>query len=422
MRILVAEDDQLTRRLVAALLRKVANATVTEADNGDEAFAALAEDAYDLLMIDWDMPGTPGIDIVRSLRQSKPQLPVIMVSAVAQRDRVLEAMQAGVSDYIIKPFEPDYLLGKVEKHRPRNEAPKLARAVAPLALSLPAEGVSKTLLSEIADRIDDVSTIPQMASTFISVANDPDVTIDKLENILSFDPALSTRVLRLINSSAFAMQQRVTNLRQAISLLGLKQLRNVGIAVSVSQLFRAQGSLGTYSRTALWHHMVSVAICARLIAKHIGLPDPEDAFLCGLLHDIGIVMEDQHVHQQFCQIIRGLDSEKTLIECEREYLAFDHATLGCRVAEKWKFPETVRAAILHHHDSRSYDEPDKAVVRTVELANAICSGQGSTSVGQNLVRDVTPSELELPLRDDDLVLLTEAYNEELAKSGSLFNL
>ncbi len=124
-------------------------------------------------------------------------------------------------------------------------------------------------MSEIADRIDDVSTIPQMAATFLSVANDPDVTIDKLEQVLSFDPALSTRVQRLINSSAFAMQQRVTNLRQAISLLGLKQLRNLGIAVSVSQLFRTQGSLGTYNRTALWHHMVSVGICTRLNAASI---------------------------------------------------------------------------------------------------------------------------------------------------------
>lgn len=417
MRILIAEDDQLTRRLMAALLRKVAEADTTEADNGDEALVAIAEDAYDLLMIDWNMPGTPGIDIVRSLRRTNPDLPIVMVSSVAQRERVLEAMQAGVSDYIVKPFEPDYLLGKVEKYRPRREVrpvPNLGPA--------PAGESGKKLLSDIANQIDDVSTIPQMAATFLSVANDPDVTIDKLESVLSFDPALSTRVLRLINSSAFAMQQRVTNLRQAIGLLGLKQLRNLGIAVSVSQLFRAPGSLGTYNRTALWHHMVSVAICSRLIAKNIGLPDPEDAFLCGLLHDIGIVMEDQHVHQQFCQIVRTLDTDKTLIECERQYLAFDHTTLGCRVAEKWKFPEAVRAAILHHHDSRSYDQPDKATVRAVELANSICSTQGSTSVGQNFVRSVTPAELELPLRDDDLVLLTEAYNEELAKSGSLFNL
>jgi putative nucleotidyltransferase with HDIG domain len=397
----------------------MAEADITEAANGDEALAAIGEDAYDLLMIDWNMPGTPGIDIVRALRCTNPALPIIMVSAVTQRDQVLEAMQAGVSDYIIKPFEPDYLLGKVQKYRPRNGEPKAVRIE---TLPAPFGGVSKTLLSDIANQIDDVSTIPQMAATFLNVANDPDVTVDKLEHVLSFDPALSTRVLRLINSSAFAMQQRVTNLRQAIGLLGLKQLRNLGIAVSVSQLFRAQGSLGTYNRTALWHHMVSVAICARLIAKHVGLPDPEDVFLCGLLHDIGIVMEDQYVHQQFCQIIRALDPEKTLIECEREYLAFDHATLGCRVAEKWKFPETVLAAILHHHDSRSYDQPDKAIVRAVELANTVCSAQGSTSVGQNLVRSVTPAELELPLRDDDLVLLTETYNEELAKSGSLFNL
>lgn len=425
---------------------------VTEVDDGNQAALLVEQTPFDMLLLDWDLPGRPGIEIARRVRGSGSGIPIIMVTAAATRDKVLEALDCGVSDYVLKPFDPDYLLGKVMasaqrylavsppagvavrspiRQAPEPEPAEQPAAGAPQATTAAPEEVQppvphtesgKPFLTGVLTQIEEVSTIPQMAMYFLEVANDPDATVDDLKEVLANDPALTTRVLRLVNSSAFSLREKITNLPQAIAYLGLKQIRNLAVAVSVSQLFRAQGGLGPYNRAALWHHMVAVGICARLLARHIGLAETEDVFLAGLLHDIGIVLEDQYVHQQFCRIIRALSPDKTLVELEREHLGFDHAMLGGRVAERWRFPHMVTAAIFHHHASSAYQEEDKSAVRCVELANALCSLQGHTSVGMNLVRNVDPGSLELPFSNGELDRLAQAAKEELAKSVNLFSL
>ncbi len=168
--------------------------------------------------------------------------------------------------------------------------------------------------------------------------------------------------------------------------------------------------------------MVAVGLCARLIAQRIGLPEIEDVFLAGLLHDIGIVLEDQYAHQHFCKIVRSVAADRSLVEQERDYLAFDHTTLGGRVAELWKFPQGVLNAIHYHHASSSYEEDDKMVVRCVELANVICTSKGYSSVGQNLLRATRIAELAIPLPEDGVASLAEELRNELQKSASLFEL
>ena len=418
MQVLIAEDDPLTRRLIAALLERAGGLHLAEAQDGDEALTLLAQTEFDLLLLDWDMPGKPGIEIVRTLRSSGSQIPIVMVTAAAQRAKVIEALSAGASDYVIKPFEPACLLGKVERFR-RVRRPRTASRGEDDGAE---RDGGKPLLTTVLRQIDEVSTIPQMAARFLQVASDPEVRLDQLREALAADPAMVTRVLRLVNSSAFSVQQKITNLDQAITFLGIKQVRSVAVAVSVSELFRVRGRLGSYSRAGLWRHMVAVGIASRLLAVRLGSPNGEDFFLAGLLHDIGIVLEDQYVHQQFCQIIRSLNPGKTLIECEHEHVGFDHTALGESMAQRWGFPDSVRAAIRHHHDSAGYDQENKAVVRCVELANVICSDQGITSVGVNLVKPVTPEDLEIPLGQEDLAMFVEDLNGELANSVGLFKL
>lgn len=118
MKILVADDEQLTRQLTAALLKLSIKADVSEAENGDVADQLIQSNEFDLLLLDWNMPGKSGLDITRSLKAKQSQVPVIMVSSNAQREMVLEALQAGVADYVIKPFQPEYLLAKVSKFIP----------------------------------------------------------------------------------------------------------------------------------------------------------------------------------------------------------------------------------------------------------------------------------------------------------------
>ena len=275
-------------------------------------------------------------------------------------------------------------------------------------------------MDEVARRIYEISTIPQIALRVMEVANDPKSGAADLKAVVEGDAALSARLMRCVNSAAFGTRTRITNLQQAVAFLGLKQVRNLAMAASVGKLFRQDELIGLYRRSELWRHLVSVGICARLIAMRLNFANFEDMFLAGLLHDVGIIFEDQHVHSSFFALVRSLDESRTLPEMERRHLGFDHTELGEKIARTWGFPETVVAAIRHHHSSSVYEGDHADVVRCVEVANLICSLKGITPVGTQLVHESHGAIDGLSMNRNDLIVLAKDLDHELELNGGLF--
>jgi HD-like signal output (HDOD) protein len=259
-----------------------------------------------------------------------------------------------------------------------------------------------------------------VALRVVKVANDENSGAADLKAILESDPSLSARVLRSVNSAAYSLRTKVTNLQLAIAFLGCKQVRNLAITASVSDLFKDNQPIGTYRRSALWRHFVAVGVCARLIAMRQRLSNFEDAFLAGLLHDLGIVLEDQHAHEQFRQVMLALDPARTLIEVEREHLGFDHTIVGDRFAAKWNLPEAVRASIRYHHASGTYRGTEAAIVRCVEVANMICTIREMPSVGLNLLKPSTEAIRALSLRKEDILVISQDLDRELKAHQDFF--
>jgi putative nucleotidyltransferase with HDIG domain len=283
-------------------------------------------------------------------------------------------------------------------------------------------GTRKISLDELIGRIDGMSTLPQVAMSVIKIASDPDAGAADLKRVVEGDPALSVRVIRIVNSASCGVRTEVNNLHQAISLLGFSTVRNLALTASVSTLFQNDRPIGTYRRTDLWRHMVSVGICARLVAIRRKLANFEDAFLAGLLHDIGIVLEDEYVHEPFCKVIQALNESRTLPEVEQEILGFSHANLGERVAESWKFPPLVRAAIRYHHASTNYKGSDAEIVRCVEIANVVCTLKGITSVGRKVMRPAPDVFQAMNYQKQDLVVLATDLDREIRMNENLFEL
>ncbi|MBC7352198.1 MAG: HDOD domain-containing protein [Thermogutta sp.] len=277
-------------------------------------------------------------------------------------------------------------------------------------------------LESVVRRVHDISTIPQVALRVLEVANDPDSSASDLKEVMETDAALSARVLRYVNSSAYAVRTRITNLQQAIAYLGMKQIRNIALTASVAEMFRNDMGVEPYRRSNLWKHLVSVGICARLIAMRCKIAAFEDAFLAGLLHDIGIILEDQYVHPRFRQMIMALTPEKSLCEWERQFLGFDHAELGEAVARAWGFPENVRTAIAFHHNAALYRGEQINIIRCVAVANLICTLKGMPSVGINLVRVPTWALQGLSLTKADIAVLAEDLDREIAQNALLYEL
>lgn len=272
----------------------------------------------------------------------------------------------------------------------------------------------------VAARCDEISTLPQVAMHVLEIARNPESGAADLRIAVEGDPALSARIVRSVNSAAFGLNQPVSSLHRAISLLGFGQVRNLALTASVSSIFQSAGTIGTYHREELWRHLVSVGLCARLVAVRSRLTEFEDAFLAGLLHDVGIVLIDQHAHEHFVDIIHALDGSEPLCKVEQRILGFDHTQLGNVMAEKWRFPEVVRAAIRYHHNSKLCKSPAAQLVRCVEVANVVCTIKGISSVGRKLVAAPGDAFRELGLSKDDVVVLAKDLDAEIAQNECLF--
>jgi HD-like signal output (HDOD) protein len=268
-------------------------------------------------------------------------------------------------------------------------------------------------VEEVASRIDEISTLPTVALRIMQVAGNPSAGAADLKSIVESDPALCVRVLRCVNCAAYSLRREVVDLGQAIAFIGFDRLRDLAVTATVSDLFRSQHTIATYDRAGLWRHLACTAICARMIAVRTRIRGFEDAFLAGLLHDIGIILMDQHCNDSFKQVILSLTSETTLGDVERELLGWDHAELGHEVGKRWRLPRTILTCVRNHHKPETVQGPEAAIAHCVALANLLVTIKGMSSVGINLVGLGKESLEVLHLTKDDLKVFLADLDREV---------
>lgn len=245
--------------------------------------------------------------------------------------------------------------------------------------------VSQPKLEPLVAHIASISTIPRVALRIVAVTKDPSAGVGQLQEVVESDPALMLRCLRVVNSASHGIRRKVTSLKQAISLLGFRGIRNIALTNSVADIFRSDCAVGAYNRLGLWSHMVATAICAELVVQVKSVPGCEDSYAAGLLHDIGIIAADQYANPSFRALMNKFSDSEDLQTQEQAHFGFDHTVLGTRVAEKWRLPESIRACIRFHHMPQNYRGEFGNLVNVVAVANWISSASGFTSVGINAV-------------------------------------
>jgi two-component system, chemotaxis family, chemotaxis protein CheY len=115
MKVLIADDDPLCRTMVCVSLRASDRVEIIEASDGDQALSLAKRVAFDLVVLDWQMPGKSGVEVAEAIRAAGIRVPILMMTAEAEKQRVIQAIRAGITDYLIKPFEAKVLLAKVER-------------------------------------------------------------------------------------------------------------------------------------------------------------------------------------------------------------------------------------------------------------------------------------------------------------------
>jgi putative nucleotidyltransferase with HDIG domain len=203
---------------------------------------------------------------------------------------------------------------------------------------------------QLLERFNDSKTLPHVALRLSKLISDEGSRVQEFEELIKMDPVLVSRLLRMVNSPYYGVRENITSIARAIVFIGMKNLRNIVVIEGVKGVVGKDSGQGEFSRRRLWLHSIAVSICSQMIVERIFGVRGEDAFLCGILHDIGLIVEDQTAPDLFARTREAFFAEsRSLPVLEREIIGTDHCEVGALLVQDWKLPEEVREGIQRHH-------------------------------------------------------------------------
>ena len=199
-------------------------------------------------------------------------------------------------------------------------------------------------------KFTNLKTLPHLAIKLSKMISDDNRTIQEFEEVIKMDPTIVLRLLRLVNSPYYALRQKCTSISDAVIYVGMDNLRNIVIATALKDIYKVNANESVFSRKRLWLHSAAVAICSQMISERIFEKKGENAFLCGILHDIGLIVEDQTIPEMFLEVCKTYDpAVRSITDQELSIIGTDHSAIGSMLANDWKLPEAVKKGIKQHH-------------------------------------------------------------------------
>lgn len=231
-------------------------------------------------------------------------------------------------------------------------------------------------MKALIDQVDqsEISSTRVALTRILLVINNPHSSAFDLKNLIERDPPLTIRVLKRANSAFYGFKRAMVEILEAIVCIGFESVKELVLNQSVCDLFQNDEVVHGYSRASLWVHCVAVALCGKLIYRREYQLCGEQIYTAGLLHDIGIIIEDQFLRPQFLEILADFEKspEKGLYACERSRLGFTHAEIGAALAQSWSFPEPLCRTIGTESIVTVWDEPDARMTATLCVARWAC--------------------------------------------------
>jgi putative nucleotidyltransferase with HDIG domain/diguanylate cyclase (GGDEF)-like protein len=228
-------------------------------------------------------------------------------------------------------------------------------------------------------------SLPLVAVRLLELTLDDHSSADDLARVIETDPALAAKVLRIVNSAAYGLHRKIASVSQAVALLGFAGIRALALGVTLfERLVRKKDAAG-FDRLFFWQHCLAVAALARILAGRLGYADPEEAYIAGLLHDVGKIILETHGRKGYSDFCRRHAAEDggTLVENEARFVGLSHDRLGAFFCAHWQLPERLVLAVLFHHgrfDHLTLPKKESTLIAIVSLANFIAWIEGLGSV------------------------------------------
>ena len=254
--------------------------------------------------------------------------------------------------------------------------------------------MTKLTLEYIVNKVEDIKVLPEIINKIISLTEDPDSTVHDMEKAILQDQVLTTKILRLANSAYYGYARKISTISQATVLLGFQAIKGIALASTVSKYLTDELKGYSLEKNELWSQSQTCAIISRFIAKNIKYSNPEEAYIAGLLRDIGKTILNQHMEKEYMEVLSKMEENNmSFLDAEKEVLGFGHAEIGAKVAEKWNLPkELVEAIGLHHTPEFAIENP--ILVSIVHIADAMTMMMGVGLGLDGLSYNLSPLAIE----------------------------
>lgn len=277
-------------------------------------------------------------------------------------------------------------------------------------------------LQELVERVNlsELSSIKQIVLAIVRVIADPNSTVKELKDVIQLDPPLMGKVLKTANSAYYSrsFSRSYTDIEQAIIWIGTETIKELALSQKVCELFSKDERIEEYTRRSLWRHCIAVAMMAKLIYRREFALKGEDAYAAGLLHDFGIIAEDQFCRDEFQRTLYLSQAEQLpMTRAEEDIFGFDHTWVGGEVALSWGLPDELTIAIGFHHDPFKSPAEYARLTYTLYVADYYCQGNGfpfgAAPESDTHLLDRCLSKMEI--KPQALTIIFKSVREEIKK-------
>lgn len=230
-------------------------------------------------------------------------------------------------------------------------------------------------LAALVDEVADLASPPDIVIRVFELLDAPESTAREIGEVISQDPSLTAKLLRLVNSPYFGLRARIDTVSRAVAVLGMHELYGLILAVSAMKSFHRLNPDQGFDIERFWRHNISAALLARGLARRCRVLQPERLFVAGLLHDIGVLVFANRCADDYARVVDAAVDEDALRLGELERFGFDHAELGASLLRRWSLPEhLIEAVRLHHQPAPDLAGAAGLDAALVYLANALADG------------------------------------------------
>jgi len=226
-------------------------------------------------------------------------------------------------------------------------------------------------LKKIISTIRSFPSMPATGAKMLKMLQDPETSIDAIEDVLRHDPGLTGNVLKLANSAYFGIPSTVGSVRQAMVILGLKRLIQMVIASCVSAIMDKPVPGYDLPSGELWRHSIAVSVAAEGLVKELKIGAAEEIFTAALLHDVGKLVLGDFVKDDFSKIEAALNQNVSFEAAEDMVLGTNHADIGAQILTQWSLPADIVNAVRWHHTPESAAK-NGTMLDIVHVANELC--------------------------------------------------